>query len=1015
MVEIDDDYLPADEDEGEKNPFGELLDDSDREGMSEVEGWGNGDVVDDDEDDDDSDADDGVTPEVLMPDEGDKWGDDPIRTYLTQMGEFPLLTRKEEISAARTIEETRGRFRRRLLGSGYVAQTAFKVLRRVQEGDLPFDRTLQVSEINHLEKKQILARMPRNLQTLEILLKRNRQNYELAIRKLKEKGGRKMKVEREERHNVRKRLARGRGKVVRLIEELGLRTPRIEQMMKALEESSRRVDELSDRIMEHRKTGRPKEEREPWIKEYRSILHSMQETPASLHKRVRDLKVIYAQYQKAKRTLSEGNLRLVVSIAKKYRNRGMSFLDLIQEGNAGLMRGVEKFEYKRGFKFCTYATWWIRQAVTRAVADQSRTIRIPVHMVETMSMIRNVIRDLAQELGREPTTEEVAKRAKLPLDETQRVLAMSRYPISLDRPVGDSDDSHFGEMLPDSSTESPLIGASNEMLRAKIFEVLKTLSYREREIIKLRYGLGDGYCYTLEEVGHIFKVTRERIRQIEAKAVKKLQMAQRSRELVGFLDGEKESPYPDGGRRGFGLSSLRAGSGNGRPARILIAEEQEFLSPAETGSHAPAAAAVPLEKVLLVAAQEETPEARLDRRERLLEGFLQEPPKCAIIAYLERAEGSTTLTRHAGKLRTVIDIRNVKDGNEHIERLRKAGMIEIDQETKETTWRPYHLTEECKVLLARLRARGAWKSAVPVQKEPLFGSAPGGDGDEERPLEVLISADVHAAAASVPPDDVPSPLALADPGEPDAASVVSDSGEPASPAPVDGGGGAPSPEPEREEATPSVSDEPADVSAPPSMEESAAPEAEEQQQPADPEVFFPGAEKSEHYLTVSHPVRREVLQYLRMSEIVEGFPRHPNGIARRLGRKASDVQNAVTALRDRGYIENENASRRAGDICVLHLTQKGRDALELCRVKILPSAVEATTPPMDELSRQILGRIGDHSGIRMGSLLGEFPDPVRAVETLRAFRQSGLVLFVGENANALCFLTDEGTKQLSHR
>jgi RNA polymerase primary sigma factor len=307
-------------------------------------------------------------------------------------------------------------------------------------------------------------------------------------------------------------------------------------MIKTLEEFSRRVDELQQQIREHKRQRRPVAERKPLLQEYRTILLATQETPTSLRNRVAALKQYYAEYQQAKRALSEGNLRLVVSIAKKYRNRGLSFLDLIQEGNAGLMRAVDKFEYRRGFKFCTYATWWIRQAITRAVADQSRTIRIPVHMVETMSRVRNVARQLVQELGREPTLEETARRARTTVEEARRVLAMSRYPISLDRPVGNSEDSHFGDLLPDTAVESPAVGASQEMLRARIHRVLKTLSYREREIIKLRYGLGDGYSYTLEEVGHIFKVTRERIRQIEAKAVRKLQQPSRSQELVGFLD-----------------------------------------------------------------------------------------------------------------------------------------------------------------------------------------------------------------------------------------------------------------------------------------------------------------------------------------------------------------------------------------------------------------------------------------------------------------------------------------------
>jgi RNA polymerase primary sigma factor len=338
------------------------------------------------------------------------------------------------------------------------------------------------------------------------------------------------------RREAWRRIGLRRRRAVRLVEELGLRTQRIEPMIKNLDEFSRRVDELKARVDEHRKTDRPANQREPWLMEFRNILRATQETPTSLRNRVRRLKLIFADYQDAKRGLSEGNLRLVVSIAKKYRNRGLSFLDLIQEGNAGLMRAVDKFEYRRGFKFCTYATWWIRQAITRAVADQSRTIRIPVHMVETMSRVRNVSRQLLQDLGREPTIEETAHHSGTCIDETRRVLAMSRYPISLDRPVGNSEDSHFGDLLPDGMAKSPSIGAAQEMLRHRISKVLKTLSYREREIIKLRYGLGDGYSYTLEEVGHIFKVTRERIRQIEAKAVRKLQQPSRSQDLVGFLD-----------------------------------------------------------------------------------------------------------------------------------------------------------------------------------------------------------------------------------------------------------------------------------------------------------------------------------------------------------------------------------------------------------------------------------------------------------------------------------------------
>lgn len=468
-----------------------------------------------------------VDEEFLKAEVGETWSDDPVRMYLTQMGEIPLLTRQREVYLAKQIELTRLKFRTKLLECDYVMQHAVRTLKRVFDNDLPFDRTVQVSEADNLEKRQILSRFPANLASLEQMLKLNAHDYRRALNS---------SLCQSERDKAWKDLGRRRRRAVRLVEELGLRTQRIESMITTLEEFSRRVDELRIWIREHKSSGRPAYERLHWQTEYRNILQLTQESPRSLRNRVDAIKQIFAKYQEAKRGLSEGNLRLVVSIAKKYRNRGLSFLDLIQEGNAGLMRAVDKFEYRRGFKFCTYATWWIRQAITRAVADQSRTIRIPVHMVETMSRMRNVTRQLLQENGREPTLEETAEASNTPVDETRRILAMNRFPISLDRPVGNSEDSHFGDLLPDGTAENPAMGATQEMLKRRILKVLKTLSYREREIIKLRYGLGDGYSYTLEEVGHIFKVTRERIRQIEAKAVRKLQQPSRSQELVGFLD-----------------------------------------------------------------------------------------------------------------------------------------------------------------------------------------------------------------------------------------------------------------------------------------------------------------------------------------------------------------------------------------------------------------------------------------------------------------------------------------------
>jgi RNA polymerase primary sigma factor len=456
--------------------------------------------------------------------------DDPVRMYLTQMGEIPLLKREEEIALAKKIEVTRKRFRRKVLECDYALSSVVETLKRVHLGDLPFDRTVKVSLTENLEKDKILQRMEPNLKTLEHLMGRNVEDFE---RLLDPRTGE------EEQRKLRRSLRIRRRKAVTLVEELSIRTQKVQPLMKKLEQISARMDELERQIEELKGVRGAKEERANLEKELRDLMLITLEEPSSLHKRVEIVKKRFTEYEEAKRALSGGNLRLVVSIAKKYRNRGLSFLDLIQEGNTGLMRAVDKYEYRRGYKFSTYATWWIRQAITRAIADQARTIRIPVHMIETMSKLRNVSKKLLQEMGREPTIEETAKAAGISVDETRRVLKISRHPISLDRPVGESEDSYFGDFIEDDTAESPVSAATQEMLKDKIESVLKTLTYREREIIKLRYGLGDGYTYTLEEVGRIFKVTRERVRQIEAKAVRKLQHPVRSRQLEGFLDGSQ--------------------------------------------------------------------------------------------------------------------------------------------------------------------------------------------------------------------------------------------------------------------------------------------------------------------------------------------------------------------------------------------------------------------------------------------------------------------------------------------
>jgi RNA polymerase primary sigma factor len=463
----------------------------------------------------------------FMDEEDSRRIDDPVRMYLTQMGEIPLLKRNEEIALAKKIEVTRKRFRRKVLECDGALTQVVETLKRVHAGDLPFDRTVKVSLTENLEKDKILSRMPLNLKTLEHLMEQNQEDFSKVLDP---------RVQEEEKRKLRRGLRIRRRKAVTLVEELSIRTQKIQPLMKRLEQMSVRMDELEQEVARLAGDRAAKEDRANLEKELHDYMLLTLEEPGSLRKRVEIVRKRFSEYEQAKRDLSGGNLRLVVSIAKKYRNRGLSFLDLIQEGNTGLMRAVDKYEYRRGYKFSTYATWWIRQAITRAIADQARTIRIPVHMIETMSKLRNVSKKLLQEMGREPTIEETAKAAQISVEETRRVLKISRHPISLDRPVGESEDSYFGDFIEDDSAESPVQAATQEMLKDKIDLVLKTLTYREREIIKLRYGLGDGYTYTLEEVGRIFKVTRERVRQIEAKAVRKLQHPVRSRQLEGFLD-----------------------------------------------------------------------------------------------------------------------------------------------------------------------------------------------------------------------------------------------------------------------------------------------------------------------------------------------------------------------------------------------------------------------------------------------------------------------------------------------
>jgi RNA polymerase primary sigma factor len=466
---------------------------------------------------------------------------DPVRLYLREMGVVPLLTREGEVAIAKRIERGKIRSQKAISRSPVAIAELIQIGKELAEGELSIREVVTFNEQEGITEEKIEEYHNYTLETIgEIskVFKKTQTLYEkyLAEPKRSPKLGK-----------MRRKLARQRIELSQLVRLLEF-TPKIEErlvtsMKRAKLEvatTEREIEKLS-RSLERKRSADEIKEMEKKLRAAKRHLTQLEEQcklPAVEVKRsVQNVLIGDAEAQQAKKELVEANLRLVVSIAKKYTNRGLQFLDLIQEGNIGLMKAVDKFEYRRGYKFSTYATWWIRQAITRAIADQARTIRIPVHMIETINKLIRTSRALVQELGREPTSEEIAKKMDIPASKVRKVLKIAQEPISLETPIGEEEDSHLGDFIEDKTIQNPAEAVININLREITEEVLKTLTPREEKVIKMRFGLGpNGSEHTLEEVGQHFAVTRERIRQIEAKALRKLRHPSRSRKLKAFLE-----------------------------------------------------------------------------------------------------------------------------------------------------------------------------------------------------------------------------------------------------------------------------------------------------------------------------------------------------------------------------------------------------------------------------------------------------------------------------------------------
>jgi RNA polymerase primary sigma factor len=467
--------------------------------------------------------DDSVGPEPAG--DGGSSPDDALGLYLRQMGAIPLLNREQELRLARRLESLRERYRKAILSSWEILSRVVETFERIQAGTLPIDPHIDVISSLKLTRENILARIPRHLRSLRHLLKAGEADFRVLLRSNTASSVRRW----------RRTLWRKMVKARHLARELSPRTEVLEQWHEQLRERAAQMAELA-RLIETGggRSAADRQQRTKRVKQLRDLMLSTRATTEELNNLMEVLDRRWRFYQQARRELAEGNLRLVVSIAKRYRGRGLSFGDLIQEGNRGLMRAVDKYEHQLGFKFGTYATWWIRQGITRALADHGRTVRVPCHQVSMLAAIERVRGELSVQFGREPLVEEIAANLGLTPEDTRSLRLVARHPLSLHEPLGDDGERSLEDFLGDTDTGSPSQTVDRHLLRERIAEVLRSLTPREREVIELRFGLRDGQPRTLDEVARCYGITRERIRQIEARGLLKLRQPVRSQRLEGF-------------------------------------------------------------------------------------------------------------------------------------------------------------------------------------------------------------------------------------------------------------------------------------------------------------------------------------------------------------------------------------------------------------------------------------------------------------------------------------------------